>query len=109
MLMSDKSIDPKWPTPENKVVPVDPPLLGKSLLEFWGHALEQMKVRGISEEKVIRVIRAPSETGLPTQMGRHRVRKHGLQDKATDVVYEIHEDRIVIVTAISKDWSKKKK
>ena|SRR5579864_4704535 len=78
------------------------PILGFSMVEFTGHALDQMKIRGITEDEVIDTIRNPTETGLPTQPNRHRVRRNKNARIAIDVVYEKEEDdrTLLIVTAI---------
>jgi hypothetical protein len=75
-------------------------LKGKGLVEICSHALNRMKERGISIDEVIRAIRKPTRTGLPTAAPRHRVRKHRSPTEAIDVVYEIEDDRIIVVTAI---------
>jgi hypothetical protein len=80
-------------------------LLGKSKVEFCYHALEQMKIRGISERQVLAAIRYPDETGLPTQPHRERVRKFKNPKRAIDVVYEVWPDRIVVVTTFPKKFS----
>lgn len=86
---------------ESKLVQVDD-LLGKTQVEFIYHSLEQLKIRGVSEKDVVSVIRSPTETGLPTQPGRERVRKFKKPTKAIDVVYEILDDRIRVITAFIK-------
>jgi hypothetical protein len=75
-------------------------LKGKLLLEICSHALERMKERGISVDEVIRAIRKPTRTGLPTPPPRRRVRKQRSRSEAVDVVYEMETDRIIVVTAI---------
>ena len=89
---------------ESRVIVVEE-LLGKVLVEFPFHAQEQMKMRGITEREVLATIRSPSETGLLTQERRERVRKYKKPfppTKAIDVVYEVHPDRILVVTAFKK-------
>ncbi|MBI1903890.1 MAG: DUF4258 domain-containing protein [Planctomycetia bacterium] len=88
---------------EAKLVQV-PELLGKTIVEFCFHALEQMQIRGISERDVLATIRHPDEIGLPTQPNRERVRKFKKPTKAIDVVYEERDDRIVVVTAFPKKF-----
>jgi Domain of unknown function (DUF4258) len=85
----------------SKVVLVDD-LLGKSQVEFIYHALDQMRIRRISEAQVLAVIRHPTETGLPTQERRERVRKLKTPTRAIDVVYELLEDRIRVITVFPK-------
>jgi hypothetical protein len=75
-------------------------ILGFSVLEFTGHALEQMQIRGITEEEVIEVLKNPTEKGLPTQPDRHRVRRNKNARIAIDVVYEEEGQTLLVVTAI---------
>jgi hypothetical protein len=89
-----------------KIVDVDD-LLGKAQIEFIFHALEQMRIRTISEQEVIAVIRNPTETGLATQAGRERVRKFKKPTKAIDVVYEVLEDRVRVITVFPKRFKRK--
>jgi hypothetical protein len=91
---------------QNKLIAVDE-LLGKTQVEFIFHALEQMRTRKITEAEVLAAIRSPAETGLPTQMGRERVRKFKKPTKAIDVVYEVLEDRIRVITAFPKRFKRK--
>jgi hypothetical protein len=90
----------------SKIIAVDD-LLGKTQVEYTFHVLEQMRIRGISEAKVLAVIRNPTETGLATQSGRERVRKFKKPTKAIDVVYETLEDRIRVGTAFPKRFQRK--
>ena len=83
------------------IVPIS--INGKNKLEWTGHALAQMKLRGITQAEVLKIIESPSETGLPTQIMRHRVRRYRSLKKAVDVVYEIWGDKIVVITAILLD------
>ena len=88
-----------------KVVILDPPILGRDRLEFCFHALEQMKIRRISEQDVLAVIRLPDTVGLPTQPRRERVRRFKKRPtKAIEVVYELRQDRIIVVTAFPKTF-----
>jgi len=82
-------------------------LLGFDTVEFISHALKQMEMRGITADQVIRAMRNPTETGLPTQMYRFRIRRHIGRDQALDVVYEELLDRIRVVTAFIKDFRKR--
>ena len=88
-----------------KLITLDPPILGRNKLEFCFHALEQMKIRGISEMDVLAVIRFPDTVGLPTQPHREHVRRFKKRPtKALDVVYELRHDRILVVTAYPKTF-----
>jgi hypothetical protein len=84
-------------------------LKGKAILEIPSHALDRMKQRGISVDEVIRAIRKPSRSGLPTEPPRRRVRKHRSPSEAIDVVYELDADRIIVVTAFPVPVSKNRK
>jgi hypothetical protein len=90
----------------SKIVVVDE-LLGKTQVEFIFHAIDQMRIRKISEAEVLAVIRNPTETGLPTQAGRERARKFKKPTTAIDVVYEMLEDRIRVITVFSKRFRRK--
>ena len=49
-------------------------VLGVDIVEFTTHADAQMKLRGIRENEVLKALKSPQETGLPTQIMRNRVR-----------------------------------
>ena len=72
-------------------------------MEFCRHALIQMEIRGIKAADVIRALRGPTETGLPCDMFRTRIRRQISRYKALDVVYEERDDRILVITAITID------
>ncbi len=78
------------------------PALGRNTIELSGYARLQMGIRGISEDDVLQTLRNPKQFGLPTQPGRERVRWNKTARVAIDVVYEIHPDRVFVVTAIKK-------
>lgn len=82
-------------------------LLGHGVVEFIPHALRQMKIRGITADQVMDAIRRPTETGLPTQMYRSRIRRQMDRDRALDVVYEELIDRVRVITAFVKEFKKK--
>src|SRR5687767_15317973 len=83
-------------------------VLGKSTVEFCGHALTQMELRGITKDEVLWALRGPTETGLPTDMFHFRIRRQINPKKALDVVYEERKDKILIVTAFKKEFGKRK-
>ncbi len=93
--------EPKQPPKSNgRIVQLDPPIQGYSEIEFSKHAIEQMSIRGITQDEAIRTVRKPRETGLPTQIMRHRVRSYRGAGVAVDVVYEFDYKRIIVITAI---------
>ena len=61
-----------------------------------------MKQRRITTEDVFRAIESPDETGLPTALGRHRVRWIKSERYAVDVVYELL-DVVRVITTIRID------
>lgn len=75
-------------------------LRGFTKVEFSVHATQQMKIRGLTREEVLKTIRDPEKTGLPTQEGRFRFRRFRTNTRAIDVVFEEWVDRIVVVTAM---------
>lgn len=79
---------------------IDCELRGFSKVEFFDHALAQMKIRGLTQSEVLETIRNPDATGLPTQTNRFRFRKYRGQKRAVDVVFEEWNDRLVVVTAM---------
>lgn len=95
----------KYEEQPSKLIEVDE-LLGKTQVEFIFHAIEQMRIRGISEKEVLAVIRDPTEIGLATQAGRERVRKFKKPTKAIDVVYEVLDDRIRVITTFPKRFQR---
>jgi hypothetical protein len=85
----------------NKILEVDPPILGFTRLEIVTHAMDMMKLRDIDKDDVILTLRDPSETGLPTQPGRKRYTRSRVGGgKQVDVVFEELEDRIRVITVI---------
>ncbi len=88
----------RWTRREGKLVNAN--VLGYNVVEFTRHALEQMTRRIITEEQVLETLRNPDETGLPTQEGRHRVRRSISRYRYVDVVY-IEQRNLVVVTVIS--------
>ncbi len=86
----------------SRIIILEEELLGKTKVEIIAHALDQMKIRGVSEAEVLAVIRHPAETGLTAPAGRERVRKFKKPTKAIDVVYEVLEDRIRVITTFPK-------
>jgi len=76
------------------------PLRGFTKVEFTTHAIEQMKIRNLTRDEVLKTIRDPQETGLRTQANRQRFRRYRSKKRALDVIFEEHEDRIIVVTAM---------
>jgi hypothetical protein len=93
--------------PGGELLTVDPPLNGKDKVEFGRHSLVQMEIRGISREDVLETLRCPTETGLPCDMFRSRVRRRLGRYKALDVVFEERDDRWLVITAMVKEFPKK--
>ena len=79
------------------------PILGFDKVEFVRHALARMKQRGITYDDVYHAIEHPDETGLPTAPGRQRVRWNKFDYRSVDVVFELGEDRVRIITVIGID------
>ncbi len=75
-------------------------LRGFSKVEFSDHSLSQMKIRGLTRDEVLEIIRNPEVTDLPTQPDRFRFRRFRGNNRAVDVVFEEWADRLVIVTAM---------
>src|SRR5206468_1359671 len=67
---------------------------------FCAHALDRMRQRRVSEAEVLRTLREPDETGLPTQVGRKHVRRYRTDRVAIDVIYQEYSDHLVVVTVI---------
>ena len=59
-----------------------------------------MKQRGINREDVYHAIEKPDVTGLPTGPGRHRTRWNKTDRHGVNVVYELRDDEICVVTTI---------
>jgi hypothetical protein len=62
-----------------------------------------MKVRGITEDEVLKTIRHPTKTGLRAPVGRFHVRKTFTRYRDIDVVYELSPGFVVVVTT----WDRK--
>ena len=78
---------------------VDQAIHGKDFVYFTRHALNRMKQRRISKDEVYFALRNPTETGLPTQPHRERIRwTRGIA--AIDVVFEEREDHYRIITCM---------
>jgi hypothetical protein len=75
-------------------------LLGRDKVEFIHHALVRMNQRGVSQAEVFHTIEHPSQTGLPTQPGRQRVRWNKSINYSVDVVFELMDDRVRIITVM---------
>ena len=75
---------------------------GKPKLELVRHALDRMAQRGVTQGQVVNAIKNPDETGLPTQPGRERVRKHLSSGGSVDVVYEEMDDRVRVITVTAR-------
>lgn len=86
---------------------VDRPIFGFTKIEFCPHALQQMALRSITAEQVLQALRKPTETGLPTQMYRFRIRRQISRYKALDVVYQELTDRLRVITAFPKVFPKR--
>lgn len=65
-----------------------------------GHAQEQMAIRGITQEDVLRTLREPDENIPEDNPLRTRVRRHRTLRFAIDVVYEQHPPVLVVITTI---------
>ena len=76
-------------------------VLGCKSLAFDEHALARMAERGVTEDEVINVLRAPDQTGLPTQPNRFRYRKF-FTGRSVDVVFEHDPTRIVVMTVVAR-------
>jgi hypothetical protein len=75
-------------------------LLNYDTVEFWGHALDRMEMRGITRDDVIEAIEDPTTKGLPTRAGRSRIRKaFPSTGKIIDVIYDERPDRLRVITA----------
>ena len=75
--------------------------LGYKQIILTGHAQDQMKIRGITEQDVIHVLRFPTRTtGLPTQPKRHRYRWNKTVRTAIDVVWQDIGGHLCIITTI---------
>lgn len=83
-------------------------ILGCTKVRFTGHLLTRMRQRNIKEGQVLEAIRNPDATGLPTDPGRSRVQKYFPNRRALDVVYEVWDDMLVVVTAFFKVRGRKK-
>jgi hypothetical protein len=75
-------------------------VLGCSSVAFDEHAVTRMTERTVSEDEVLQVLRAPDQTGLPTQSHRNRYRKV-LNGRRVDVVFEHDPTQIVVITVIA--------
>jgi hypothetical protein len=86
-------------------------VLGFETTWFTRHALDQMKIRGVTEREVYAVLCKPTKTGLPTQPDRKRYRKNKSNYKAIDVVFEEwpEEKQLVVVTVIVIDLDRGKR
>ena len=86
-------------------------VLGRNKVEFCCHALDQMVIRGISKEDVIKTLQHPTKVGLkvnPPLPFRRHVRRDFNANKTIDVVYEERLDCIVVVTAFPKLYTGKR-
>lgn len=80
---------------------------GYSKVEFSTHALDQMKIRSITQPQVLDALSSPTETGLKTQPGRKRVAKRIGPNKSLHVVYYEGTDRVYVITTFPKIETKR--
>jgi hypothetical protein len=73
-------------------------VLGVRLVELTYHALMRMRTRRVSQGDVLRTVRNPTQTGLPTEPGNERVRWQKDTRTSIDVVYAKKADRVAIIT-----------
>jgi hypothetical protein len=73
-------------------------VLGVHLVELTYHALMRMKTRRVSQGDVVKAVRNPTQTRLPTEPGHERVRWQKDSRTSIDVVYAKKADRVAIVT-----------
>ena len=73
---------------------------GFPAVELSGHALRQMTIRDITRDQVLETMRKPDLTGLPTEAGRYRFRRHKTARISIDVVFEELATHILVITAI---------
>ncbi len=64
---------------------------------FIPHALERVNERGISKELVIEALTNPDKVG-EGYLGR-KVAQKNMDGKLIRVIYEEHEDKIIVITA----------
>jgi Domain of unknown function (DUF4258) len=76
--------------------------LGFEVIEISGHALARMRQRRATVRDVLRTLRKPDQTGLPTQPDRKAVLWNKTARVAIEVVYEEMSDRLFIWTVIVK-------
>lgn len=85
---------------------VERELLGKPKVEFTDHALARMAERNIRRSEVYDTVKNPSRVGLPVSGGsseREHVRRVMGRQRTVDVVYELLEDRVRIITTWAMD------
>ena len=69
---------------------------------FDEHAIKRMGERKVSEDEVLDVLRNPTQTGLPTDPGRFRYRKHSGPRNWVDVIFEEDPTQIVVFSVWRK-------
>src|SRR5437868_5866192 len=82
------------------IVPVDPPILGHSEVEFTRHALDRTKQRGVSQADVLRALRVNRQVVGKQQPGKIRVSWQKAPGLAIHVVYEKSSKHLGIITVI---------
>ncbi|NJE08907.1 DUF4258 domain-containing protein [Thermococcus sp. M39] len=70
--------------------------MNKENIVFIPHALERMKERGISKELVVEALANPDKVG-EGYFGR-KVAQKVIDGKLIRVIYEEHEDSIIVIT-----------
>jgi hypothetical protein len=73
---------------------------GCTSVAFDEHALRRMTERNVSEDEVLEVLRNPSQTGLNTQPGRLRFRRHYGAQGWIDVIFEEDPTQIVVISVL---------
>jgi len=83
-------------------VKVDEPILGYTTIEFTSHVLDRMEQRGVTQEDVLRTLKANKQAPGRQPPGRIRLYWHKSRNLTIHVVCEKGPNNLGIITVVPK-------
>jgi len=83
-------------------VKVDEPILGYTTIEFTSHVLDRMQQRGVTQDDVLRTLKANKQVPGKQPPGRIRLQWHKSKDLTIHVVCEKGPNNLGIITVVPK-------
>lgn len=76
---------------------------GKQEVLFLPHALHRMRIRSVTQDDVVAALLQPDEEDLPADPPHGRLRRYWSSDRALDVVYDMTDVQVVVVSVFWKN------